>query len=201
MHNSLPLPAGPDDPFAGLGELLLAVRDHRRGLLAAAGSDGYGLFRVTDRARRRWLLHAEHPVNALAFHPSLPLLAVGTGEYDGGYLFEGELLLVDLATGAARSLFEDHFGRQVLGLEWPDDHGLRVLLAPPDDWKDSKAHREGHLAVIHRTDWATVPAGSLTGTDLAGPRVPAPRPDHREAARRTVARLLSPPTRRHHTGG
>ncbi len=66
----------------------------------------------------RALLGARFPVHAMAFHPSLPVLAVGSGRYNGGYFFEGELLLLDLETGAIKSLIEDYYGgRQVLGLE------------------------------------------------------------------------------------
>jgi hypothetical protein len=35
------------------------------------------------------------PVNDLAFHPTLPLLAIGTGRYDGGCFFGGDLVLWD----------------------------------------------------------------------------------------------------------
>ncbi|MFC8449298.1 hypothetical protein [Kitasatospora sp. NPDC057223] len=205
----IPIPVGrdgSDDPFDGIGDPVLFVAAKQRGLAAVAGAheDGeartVGVFHITDRPRRRRLLSSRHPVNAMAFHPTLPLLAVGSGEYDGGYHFEGELLLVDLDTGTVLSLIAHHLGRHVIGLEWLNHHELRVLMAPPDDYKDSKAHVEGHVAVLHRGDWTTVGASSLTHRDLAGPRVPAPRPDHREAARRAVARLASPPVRRHHAG-
>lgn len=205
-----PLPTardGRDDPFAELGDPVLAVVDRRRSLIAVAGAHEddeartVGVFHVTDRARRRRLLSSRYPVNAMAFHPSLPLLAVGCGEYDGGYRFEGELLLLHLESGTTLSLIDHDSGRQILGLEWLNDLDLRVLTAPPDDWKDHKAHVEGHVAVVHRSDWTAVAAKSLTTRDLAGPRVPAPRPDHREAARQAVARLTSPRTRRHHTSG
>ncbi|MFD0278625.1 hypothetical protein ACFVHB_32610 [Kitasatospora sp. NPDC127111] len=195
---------GPDDPFARIGDPLLAVMDRRRQLLAVAGAHEYdeartvGLFHVTDRARQRLLLTTDFPVHAMAFHPRLPLLAVGTGAYDGGYHFEGELLLLDLDSGAARSLIRHDFGRQVLGLKWLNDHDLRILMAPFDDHKDAEAHREGHVAVVSRPDWAAVAAKSLTERHLAGPRVPAPRPDGREAARRLVDQLRMPHTRRHH---
>ncbi|MBD0695117.1 hypothetical protein [Streptomyces sp. CBMA123] len=200
---------GSDDPFAEIGDPVLAVTDKRRGLLAVAvaGAHEYdeaktvGVFDVTDRARRRWLISSQYPVHAMAFHPVRPLLAVGSGDYDGGYHFEGELLLLHLETGRVRSLIEHDFGRQVLGLEWLNDQDLRVLMAPHDDWKDNKAHVEGHVAVVRRADWTRVDAKSVTGRDLAGPRVPAPRPDHREAARQTVARLTAPQVRRHHTDG
>ncbi|MBB4790502.1 hypothetical protein [Streptomyces nodosus] len=125
----------------------------------------------------------------MAFHPRFPLLAVGSGDYDGGYFFEGELLLLDLETGSATSLIEHELGRQVLGLEWLSEQELRVLMAPPDDWQDKGAWSEGHVAVVHRPDWRGVPSRSITGYDLAGPRVAAPRTDHRERARRTVSGL------------
>ncbi|MFE4176854.1 hypothetical protein ACFRR7_33240 [Streptomyces sp. NPDC056909] len=52
----------------------------------------------------------------MAFHPGPPLLAVGTGSYDGGYSFEGELLLLDLEAGTAASLIVHDPGHQVLSL-------------------------------------------------------------------------------------
>ncbi|MFF1895518.1 hypothetical protein [Streptomyces sp. NPDC058206] len=143
----------------------------------------------TDDLACRALLHGRYPVHAMAFHPRLPLLAVGTGGYDGGYFFEGELLLLDLETGAATSLIEHELGRQVLGLERLNEQELRVLMAAPDDWQDKDAWSEGHVAVVHRPDWRAVPPRSITGYDLAGPRVTAPRPDGREDARRAVSGL------------
>jgi hypothetical protein len=190
-----------DRPFAEVGDPALAVGDEGRRLLAVAGTHltvgGIPGFRriapvgvySTDDLACRALLHGRYPVHAMAFHPRLPLLAIGTGGYDGGYFFEGELLLLDLETGAATSLIEHELGRQVLGLEWLDEQKLRVLMAPPDDWQDKDAWSEGHMAVVHRADWRALPPQSITGHDLAGPRVAAPRPDGRESARRTVSGL------------
>ncbi|MEU9447636.1 hypothetical protein [Streptomyces sp. NPDC048277] len=127
----------------------------------------------------------------MAFHPRRPLLAIGTGKYDGGYFFEGELLLLHMKTGVVASPIENDFGRQVLGLEWLDERSLRVLMAPPDDWQDEAAHASGHVAVVDRADWTAVPARSLGGRDLAGPRTHAPRPDPHEASQRAVATLRS----------
>lgn len=59
------------------------------------------------------LLRTSRPVHTMVFHPTLPLLAIGTGGYDGGYYFEGELLLLDLVSGTASSLFADRLGREV----------------------------------------------------------------------------------------
>lgn len=182
--------------FLGIGDPLLVVHEEGRRLLAVAGTDAHG--RTTPVAvynsrsfARSTLIRSRFPVHALAFHPRRPLLAIGTGRYDGGYFFEGELLLLNLKTGAVASLIEHEIGRQVLGLEWLDEQSLRVLMAPPDDWRDEAAHEDGHVAVVDRADWTGVPAQSLNGRDLAGPRTPAPRPDPREAAQRAAAQLRS----------
>ena len=188
-------------PFAEVGDPVLVADDECRGLLAVAGAHvavaglhefartaPVGVYGTDDLACRA-LLQARYPVHAMAFHPALPLLAVGTGSYDGGYFFEGELLLLDLETGRATSLIEHELGRQVLGLTWLGERELRVLAAPPDDWQDKDAWSQGHVAVVRRPDWSAVPSRSVTGQDLAGPRVAAPRTDHREQARRAVARL------------
>src|SRR5215471_8334287 len=48
-------------------------------------------FAAFDRLRYR--------VNDIAFHPSLPVLAIATGSYDGGWIFDGELALWNWETG------------------------------------------------------------------------------------------------------
>ncbi|MGW6714833.1 hypothetical protein ACWF9X_18145 [Streptomyces globisporus] len=107
----------------------------------------------------------------------MPLLVLGTGSYDGGYFFEGELVLLDLATGEHRPLFEEGCRREVRSLEWTDAHTLRILLAPYDDWEDRAAWLEGHRVDLVRPDWRTVPAHSVRHTELTGPRVPASLPE------------------------
>ncbi|MFC9288886.1 hypothetical protein [Streptomyces sp. NPDC057052] len=182
--------------FLGVGDPFLVVHDEQRGLLAVAGAGAHGgatpvaVYNSRSFARRA-VVRSRFPVHALAFHPRRPLLAIGTGRYDGGYFFEGELLLLHLKTGAVASLIENEFGRQVLGLEWLDERSLRVLMAPPDDWQDEAAHENGHVAVVDRADWTAVPARSLSGRDLAGPRTLAPRPEPREAVQRAAATLRS----------
>ncbi|MER6256301.1 hypothetical protein ABT224_33620 [Streptomyces sp. NPDC001584] len=131
----------------------------------------------TDDGRALRWLRTSWPLQAAAFHPTLPLLVLGTGSYDGGYFFEGELFLLDLASGERRNLFADDCRREVRSLEWTDAHTLRLLLAPSDDWQDRAARSEGHQVDLARPDWRAVPARSLGHEDLRGPRVPAPRPE------------------------
>jgi hypothetical protein len=182
-----------DRPFAEIGEPVLAVVAEDR--LAVAGEFVHefrwapvAVYDTSDLSCRA-VLRAGFPVHALAFHPTLPLVAVGAGSYDGGYFFKGELLLLDLDTGTAKSLFEHEFGRQVLGLEWLDDQELRVHLAPYDDWQDRDARVEGHVAVVRRQDWSRVAPASIESDELAGPRIPMPRPDNRAHAYAVVNRL------------
>jgi hypothetical protein len=182
-----------DRPFAEGGEPALAVVSDGR--LAVAGEFVHesrrapvAVFDIGDLTCRA-VLRSRFPVHALAFHPTLPLLAVGTGSYDGGYFFEGELLLLDLETSTVVSLFEHRLGRQVLGLEWLDDQELRLVLAPPDDWQDRAARVEGHVASVRRDDWRSVAPASIEPVELAGPRIAVPRLDGRVQARATVSRL------------
>ncbi|HWS35099.1 MAG TPA: hypothetical protein VN408_20460, partial [Actinoplanes sp.] len=99
------------------------------------------------------------PANALAFHPTLPLLAIGTGAYDGGWAYEGELLLLDLSTGATVSLLEHP--REVRRLTWQDPETLALVLAIPCD-EDEKTFGTTALAcTIRRDDWARATAGML----------------------------------------
>ncbi|GGZ05226.1 hypothetical protein GCM10010385_63300 [Streptomyces geysiriensis] len=143
---------------------------------------------------------ADHSGGNLARTLGMTSSPVGRDRSDRPFAEIGDLalLLRHLETGAALSLIEHHLGRQDLGLERLNDQALCVLMAPADDWKDEQDHEEGHIAVVGRVDWTGAEAKSLTGRDLAGPRVPGPRPDHREGARQAVARVPAMRTRRHH---
>ncbi|SDS60851.1 PQQ enzyme repeat-containing protein [Streptomyces sp. TLI_053] len=180
--------------FAEIGHPALTVADGQRGLLAVAGTHSFSkhpTVGVYDRATLscRALIRSRDVVQAMAFHPTLPLLAVGTGSYDGGYFFSGDLLLLNLETGTSVSAFEHWSGRQVLELEWLDEQRLRLLIAPPDDWQDGEAHTQGHTAVVVRPDWTSVAPGSIAPHELVGPRIPAPRPEGRAAAYQLVSEL------------
>lgn len=48
-----------------------------------------------------------HPVNDVAFHPAHSVVAIGSGSYDGGYLFEGDLQVWEWRGGQSRRLFQD----------------------------------------------------------------------------------------------
>lgn len=191
-------------PFAEIGDPSVAVADDRSGLVAVGGDvgavqwsgngtadDGWSGHRIgvyePDGLRCRHLLRSWKPVRSLAFHPVLPLLAVGTGSYDGGYCFEGELLLVHLDTGEVVSALSRD--REVLDVAWLSWTELRVVLAPPDDWVDPGAREQGHTAVVSRADWGTVGARGVRADEVDVPVAPYAWPDHTPCARRLLAEL------------
>ena len=71
---------------------------------------------------------ARYPVNDVAIHPTRSVMAIGTGSYDGGYMFEGELLLWNWETSEVRALFP--YKREVVRCRWEGDGGLVALLRP-----------------------------------------------------------------------
>ncbi len=191
--------------FAEIGEPLVAVTCEARGEIAVGGDLGdlywsgrsvsgwsghrvgvYGL----DGLDCRLVVGTRWPVNSLDFHPSLPLLAVGTGSYDGGYVFEGELLLVDLANGSVVSALEHR--REVRRVRWRGDGiALELVVAPPDEDSAKKPFTHGFAAVVEREDWHCVPDRGIASRELAGPRVKAgPRPDDAEEAAREMVTAL-----------
>ncbi|MFC5661857.1 PQQ-binding-like beta-propeller repeat protein [Kitasatospora misakiensis] len=194
-------------PFAEIGEPCAVVRDDARGLVAVGGSVGdlYGTGRSVggwhgDRVgvyevgglHCRLVVRTRWPVLGLAFHPHLPLLAIGTGAYDGGYFHEGELLLVDLADGTTVSALQDR--REVRRVGWREDgRALEVVVAPADDEADDSPETHGFAAVVERDDWGRVAPRSVSWTELSGPRVEAPhRPKGvKRAAREAVAALAA----------
>ncbi|AEV85152.1 hypothetical protein ACWT_4128 [Actinoplanes sp. SE50] len=99
------------------------------------------------------------PANALAFHPTLPLLAIGTGAYDGGWSYNGELLLLDLTTGATVSLLADP--REVRQLTWQDPETLALVLAVPCDEDEERFGTTSLACTIRRDDWSRATAGML----------------------------------------
>jgi hypothetical protein len=74
---------------------------------------------------------AHFPINDIAFHPSEPWLAIATGSYDGGYLFEGDLFLWNWQSGECRSLLAE--SREVVCCRFVAPSRLAVVLRPRDE--------------------------------------------------------------------
>lgn len=122
-----------DGPVAGIGAPALTIVDERSRSVAVGGDLGLLPRSGGATANRNWtgrrvgvyereglrcrhLVRSRYPVQALAFHPALPQLAVGTGSYDGGHSYEGELLLLRLDSGHVVSALRHP--RKVLSVEW-----------------------------------------------------------------------------------
>ncbi|WP_241671990.1 hypothetical protein [Streptomyces sp. IB2014 016-6] len=116
-------------------------------------------------------------------------MAVGTGSYDGGYSFEGELLLIHLDSGDVVSTSQ--YPREVLGVEWHSQTELRLVLAPCDDWENPQAHEQGHVVVVARSDWRAVKPRAIGAQELAAPAEPFVRPDHSAEARQILTDLAA----------
>ncbi|MBF5043303.1 PQQ-binding-like beta-propeller repeat protein [Aggregicoccus sp. 17bor-14] len=114
------------------------------------------------------------PINDVAFHPTRPILAIGTGRYDGGYLFEGELLLWNWETGECSNLLAG--SREVVRLRFVDGERLAVLLRPVHEEEFEGDAFDTYLGTV-LTDLRSAAAAGFTGPDprLAGltPRLPA----------------------------
>src|SRR5262249_5000452 len=91
------------------------------------------LFRRADRKRIVTFDGARYPINDVSFHPTEPVLAIATGSYDGGYAFEGELLLWNWATGAIRRPSTEE--REVVRCRFVDADRVAVVLRP---WADEE---------------------------------------------------------------
>jgi hypothetical protein len=145
-----------------------------------------GIYDATDLSCLQ-VLTTRWEINCVAIHPARPLLAIGTGAYDGGYFFEGELLIHDLERGTTVSVLDAL--RSVEELEWRDQETLDMVLAPPTgedvlDWKDLQYES---ISIRH-DDWLGVGRRSIAVGDHPMMHVPPPSPDL-DAPRRVLADL------------
>ncbi|KUL70654.1 MULTISPECIES: hypothetical protein [unclassified Streptomyces] len=158
-----------DQPFAEIGRPVWAVTDSPHRCVVVAGDLGHVMWRGTGQwfghrigvyeagtLRPRHVVASRHPVCAVEPHPELPLVAVGTGRYDGSWDFEGELLLLHLETGRVTNLLSK--SRQVRHLRWLEDGRLAMLLSPED--KDG-GFRKGFELAVAADDWLSAPSGLI----------------------------------------
>lgn len=181
--------------FAEIGVPSAVALSEERGIVVVGGDLGYlqwsgcgtatarwrpyrlGVY-GTDDLRCRWITESRWPVHSLAFHPTLPVVAIGTGSYDGGFFFEGELLLLDLRSGQVTSVLQG--AREVLHVSWQSQVALRTVVAPPDDYDFDEAHTHGFDVVIERSDWSDVAQESVQQEELNGQWIEFER--HKEEA-------------------
>ncbi|MFB9931037.1 hypothetical protein ACFORO_21835 [Amycolatopsis halotolerans] len=190
-----------DGRFAEVGDVRLTETDSRTGHVAVGGALGrplwaghsvasssgptawnrVGVYRA-DTLECVHLVRLYWPVNALAFHPELPILAIGSGSYDGGYFYEGELTVLDLESGHATSLLKDR--REVTGLRWRDRHTLDAKISVPTEDDENELGTTTMDVAIAVPDWRAAKARSLqvNGVAVAPTATPfAPEKRRRQA--------------------
>ncbi|BEL05049.1 hypothetical protein Q0Z83_032400 [Actinoplanes sichuanensis] len=152
----------PDESLIAVGGALAWPQWHGRDVSRRSrpnpGWDPTAVYR-SDDLTCLFHLTTEWPAKALAFHPTLPLLAIGTGSYDGGWSYEGELLLLDLSTGATVSLLAHP--REVRQLTWQDPETLALVLAVGCDDDEERFGTTSLACTIRRDDWTRATAGML----------------------------------------
>ncbi|WP_327115777.1 PQQ-like beta-propeller repeat protein [Nocardia sp. NBC_01730] len=119
--------------------------------------------------RCRHLVPTGYPVHSIDIHPTLALVAIGVGHYDGGHYYRGELLLLDVDSGQLTRALEDE--REVRRLWWDGEQTLRMILAPFTDRDIEQPWTRGFTVGVERYDWSTVPERSIGRAELSGPEV------------------------------
>lgn len=172
-------------PFREVGRPLIAELSPDGALIVVGGDLGWLQWHgqdVSSGAKRPYrlavygglvclhLAPTRWPAKAIAFHPTLPIVAIGTGSYDGGYFYEGELLFLDLVTGSVVSLLE--WPREVRKITWRDEQTLDLVLAVPSDEDEERLGTASVACSIRRDDW-----DSATDGMLKYPREEVPVPD------------------------
>jgi hypothetical protein len=77
----------------------------------------------------------EYPINDVAWHSVETILAIGTGHYDGGFYFQGDLTLYDLRERRRARLFSlkgSPSGRQVVACAFQKDGSLGIQAMPAE---------------------------------------------------------------------
>ncbi|GAA0440931.1 hypothetical protein Acor_12090 [Acrocarpospora corrugata] len=196
-----------DGPFAEVGEACVVLTDPTGEHIAVGGSPGYLQWTGRDVGRTtgtrawhrvgvyaartlrcRWLLRLRWDVNALAFHPERPILAIGSGSYDGGHMFEGELIILDLDSGRGVSLLDR--SREVTQLRWRDGQTLELTMSVRDDDELEELGTSAVATTITLDDWTAVRARSVRVADLPATPVEGVDGTNRataEAALRAIA--------------
>jgi|GEM_PF-3355231 len=89
---------------------------------------------------------ARFPINNVAFHPTNSQVAIATGNYDGGWCFEGDLWLWNWETGETTSLLGE--SREVSACRFDDDGRLVALIRPRDEEEFETDEEDGSFKIF-----------------------------------------------------
>lgn len=131
-------------------------------LQRVVGGSGWERIGVYERATLECsvLVPSRWPVHALSFDPSASYLAIASGSYDGGFFYEGELLLVDVGRREAVSLLRE--SREVKDVGWAADGAVEIVVSPTSDEDDPELRR---FRIPHRL-WAAFEPRSVSLDEL-----------------------------------
>ena len=150
------------------------------------GWEPVGIYEA-DTLACRWFLTSRWPVNSIAIHPTEQVIAIGTGCYDGGYGFEGELLIHDLSRGATRSVLRQ--SRAIASVAWADVETLEITMPPPTDegvdWPDVPHE----AALLASSDWGALAERDVDLTGVRTLPVTAPPMLDRDALQARLGKL------------
>lgn len=151
-----------DTSLPGLGNICGAYLNSKREILAVSceyrllteprARASYGghtlrhriaLYKKGQHLPTAFFDHLRYDVNDVAFHPTLPVIAIATGRYDGGWVFEGELILWNWETNESKRVVDaipevfrvafNKTGNQILAYVLPWDEGMVEDLNLSDD--------------------------------------------------------------------
>ena len=178
-------------PFAETGHPRVVATSPSGELIAVAGDLGraqwhawdagigrlpIGVYRTADLTCIH-LIKSRWPTNSIAFHPNLPTVAIGTGTYDGGYAFEGELLMLDVVSGNHVAVLDEC--RHVSRVTWRDERTLEIALMPRTDSETDQTGADRQTVLtVERADWDSLPARAIAVADSVSTLMPREsRPD------------------------
>lgn len=191
--------------FREIGKPLIAELSPDGALIVVGGNPGWLQWHGQDvcaRAGPRYrlavydglaclhLVRTYWPPKTIVFHPTLPIVTIGTGSYDGGWSYEGELLSLNLETGSVVTLLERP--REVRRLTWKDERTLDIVLAVLTDEDEERLGTASVACSIQRADWDSPTPGMLEN-----PREEVPVPDGEPSDPAAATALVEQYCRRH----
>lgn len=145
---SLPGNGGISGVFWDPGRRILAVASTFKLLTEPRARAAYGghklrhrlaLYRPPQTRPFAVFDRAAFSINDVAFHPSRPVLVIGAGRYDGGYMFEGQIVLWDWDSG--RSTTHAPQIPEVVRVRFADDGSAVEAIVRP--WHEGAVEGRG----------------------------------------------------------
>lgn len=137
------------------------------------------------------------PITDVAFHPTLPVVAIGAGRYDGGFEFEGDLVLWNWVTGERQRPFAQVPEVILARFDAAGDR-LEVFTRPwNEEWDGQKLGDDVAFKAVYRLETPLPAVTSATNMPDIGKRLTKPPARAKPPpAAETLARWLGAPVSR-----